>query len=457
MTTTRFDRIAPDQVIPTLQRRLLVDGYHLVLDLERSQGTRLVDARDGRSFLDFFSFFASNPLGMNHPAMIAPEFLEQLGRVAVNKVSNADFYTQTYAWFVDVLDRVGRPEPMQRFFFVDGGALAVENALKTAFDWKVRRNFRRGAAAETGHEVLHFEHAFHGRSGYTLSLTNTADPRKTMYFPKFDWPRIPSPAIRFPLDEAERLRLDEAEGRSLEMARIELERRQGRVAAIIIEPIQAEGGDRHFRAGFLAGLRRLADEYDALLVFDEVQTGVGMTGKFWAWEHFGVVPDLFSFAKKMQVGGIMVGPRIDDEPDNVFRTPSRINSTWGAHIVDMFRAARILEIVESERLVDNAAVQGARLLAGLRDIESRHAQLVSNARGLGLLCAFDLPDGHLRNQAVTACLDEGLLVPPCGPVSVRFRPPLNVRGSEIDEGLERLERALGKIASGRDAELTAGI
>ena len=457
MTAPRFDRIAPDSVIPTLQRRLLVDGYHLVLDLERSRGTHLVDARDGRSYLDFFSFFASNPLGMNHPAMTEPAFLEQLGRVAVNKVSNADFYTATYAWFVDVLDRVGRPEPMHRFFFVDGGSLAVENALKTAFDWKVRRNFRRGATAETGHEVLHFENAFHGRSGYTLSLTNTADPRKTMYFPKFDWPRIPSPAIRFPLDAAEHARLDGAEAESVAVARAELERRQGRVAAIIIEPIQAEGGDRHFRPGFLGALRRLADDYDALLIFDEVQTGVGMTGRFWAWEHFGVVPDLLAFAKKMQVGGIMAGPRIDDEPDNVFRVPSRINSTWGAHIVDMFRAARILEVIEADRLVENAAVQGARLVAGLREVERRHEGLVSNARGLGLMCAFDLPDGHLRNRAISACMDVGLLVPPCGPVSVRFRPPLTVSAAEVDEALGRLDSALGRIACARDAELTTGI
>jgi L-lysine 6-transaminase len=437
--------IAPSQVIPTLERRLLVDGYHLVLDLERSSGRTLVDARNGREYLDFFSFFASNALGMNHPALTEPDFLYRLGRAAVNKTSNADFYTAAYAEFVAALDRVARPESMRWFFFVDGGALAVENALKTAFDWKVRRNLRQGSRRETGGQVLHFEWAFHGRSGYTLSLTNTADPRKTMYFPKFDWPRVPSPAIHFPLDGAEAARLDAAEADALGKARNALEERQGEVAAIIIEPIQGEGGDRHFRRSFLQGIRDLADRYDALLIFDEVQTGVGVTGRFWAFEHFDVTPDLIAFAKKMQIGGIMAGTRVDEEPENVFRVPSRINSTWGGHIVDMIRATRILEVIEHENLVDHAGAMGSVLLEGLRQVAGRHPDLVDNVRGRGLMCAFDLPDPETRDRAIGACLERGLLVPPCGTRSVRFRPALNVTEREIGAALDRVDSALAAL------------
>ena len=445
--------MTPQQVLSTLERRILVDGYHLVVDLERSSGSWLHDSRDGKSYLDFFSFFASNPLGMNHPEMTEPRFLEQLARVAVNKVSNSDFYTRVYAEFVETLDRVGRPDCMRHFFFVDGGALAVENTLKAAFDWKVRRNFRGGATVERGHQVLHLERAFHGRSGYTLSLTNTADPRKTAYFPKFDWPRIPSPAIRFPLDEAETRRLDEAEGETLARARAFFEERQGEIAAIIAEPIQGEGGDRHFRESFLRGLRRLADEYEALLVFDEVQTGVGMTGRFWAFQHFDVTPDLIAFAKKLQVGGVMAGPRLDEEPENVFRVPSRINSTWGAHIVDMFRATRILRVIERDGLVHNAYRMGQRLLDGLQEIEARHPGLVSNARGRGLMCAIDLPDGETRDRLVQACMSAGLLAPACGERSLRFRPPLTVDADEIDEALERLSTALRQVRPRAAAEV----
>jgi L-lysine 6-transaminase len=439
-------RIAPDAVIPTLQKRILVDGFHVVLDLDRSQGSRVLDARDGKEYLDFYSFFASSPLGMNPPDLMEPAFLDRLGRVAVNKVANADFYSQVYAEFVDAVDRVARPASMEKFFFVDGGALAVENALKAAFDWKVRRNFAAGAKQERGHQVLHLEWAFHGRSGYTLSLTNTADPRKTMYFPKFDWPRIPSPAIRFPLTDAENARLDSEEAETLALARKYLEERQGDVAAILLEPIQAEGGDRHFRTSFLKSLRELADEYGALLIFDEVQTGVGITGKFWAFEHFDVEPDLIAFAKKMQVGGIMAGPRIEEEPENVFHVPSRINSTWGAHIVDMLRSAKMLEVIERDRLVDQAAVMGQRLLDGLQDVASRHDAFVDNVRGLGVMCAFDVPTGEARDAVVRGCLDDGLIVLPCGTESVRFRPALTIASEEIDEALERVDGTLRRVA-----------
>jgi L-lysine 6-transaminase len=451
MSTTR---LAPDGVLDALRRRMQVDGLDLVLDLERSHGCRLVDARDGRELLDFFTFFASNPIGMNHPALTEPAALERLARVAVNKPSNSDVYTEAYGEFVEAVDRVARHPSMRWFFFVDGGALAVENALKVAFDWKVRRNFRRGHTAERGHQVLHLEWAFHGRSGYTLSLTNTADPRKTMYFPKFDWPRIPSPAIHFPLDEREAERLDVAEADALARARQAFEERRDDVAAIIVEPIQAEGGDRHFRPEFLAGLRALADEFDALLIFDEVQTGVGMTGTFWAFEQLGAVPDLVTFAKKMQIGGMMAGPRVDEEPDNVFHVSSRINSTWGGHLVDMFRATRILEVIERERLVENAGRQGARLLAGLETLGDRYPGLVGNVRGRGLMCAISFPDGATRDRVIRDCHEARLLVLPCGQRSLRFRPALNIDAAAIDEGLAILDAVLrrtdppkGKTAS----------
>jgi L-lysine 6-transaminase len=437
----RPSHVPSTEVHDTLRRHLLVDGYPLVIDLEKSRGSIVRDAMTGRELIDFYSFFASNPLGFNHPGVLDERTRERLARTSTVKVANSDKYTTYFAEFVDTLSRTAAPPELSKYFFVEGGALAVENALKTAFDWKVRKNLAAGRG-ERGTKVLHLERAFHGRSGYTLSLTNT-DPNKTDYFPKFDWPRIPSPMIRFPL-EAHLAEVEERERSAIAAAEAAFEKDPHDIAAIIVEPIQSEGGDNHFRASFLRELRRLADAHEALLVFDEVQTGVGATGKWWAYQHFGVTPDVVCFAKKMQTGGILVGDRIDDVPDNAFRKPGRINSTWGGGLVDMVRATRILEIVVEEDLLENARARGAELLRALQAMQARHAA-VDNARGLGLLCAIDLPDAKTRDAVIKRCFADGMLVLACGQRSVRFRPALNVPAEIIAEGATRLEAAIAAV------------
>lgn len=436
------------RVLETLRRAMLVDGFDLVLDLEASQGCRLVDERDGRRYLDFFSFFASNPVGMNHPRTRDPEFRERLLRASLSRPSNSDIYTVEMARFVETFRRLAMPEPFAHAFFVDGGALAVENALKASFDWKVRKNLARGRGEELGGQVLHLEQAFHGRSGYTLSVTNTADPRKTMYFPTFAWPRIESPYLRFPVDEAERRRVAEAEERALSQLASAFEERGDDIAAILVEPIQGEGGDNHFRSEFLAALREAADRHEAMLVFDEVQTGVGMTGTFWAFEQLGVVPDMICFAKKMQVGGFIAGPRIDEVERNVFRESTRINSTWGGSLTDMVRAELILRIIEEERLMEAAARLGREILAGLGELAEAGAPL-SNLRGAGLMCAFDLASPEERDRVLKSCREKGLLLLGSGTRSIRFRPPLVISSEEIREGLGLLQEALEVLAAPR--------
>jgi len=304
--------ITANQARATIGRHMLADGLDLVLDLDRSTPSRLVDAATGRSYLDLFSHFASAPLGTNHPALATAEAQARLARGATNNPSNSDVYTVEMASFVDTFARVGIPAELPHLFVVAGGALAVENALKTAFDWKVRKNLAAGRG-ERGHAVIHFERAFHGRSGYTLSLTNT-DPLKTKYFPKFDWPRIPVPPLTFPAEGDALERTIAAERASVAAIERVFADSPHDVAAIIIEPIQGEGGDNHFRPQFLAELRRLADEHEAMLIFDEVQTGVGLTGRFWAYSHFDVVPDILCFGKKMQVCGILCGRRVEEVP-----------------------------------------------------------------------------------------------------------------------------------------------
>ena len=337
------------------------------------------------------------------------------------------------------------PAHLPHLFLIAGGSAAVENALKAAMDWKVRRNFAKGVREERGHTIIHFQDAFHGRGGYTLSLTNTADPRKHQYFAKFDWPRVPNPALRFPIDASELARVQKAEAESLAAIEAAFAEHGDDVAAIILEPIQAEGGDHHFRREFLADLRRICDEREALLIFDEVQTGMGITGRMWSHEHFDVKPDLLAFGKKTQVCGIMAGPRLDDEPENVFRVSSRINSTWGGNLVDMVRCQRYLEIMAAEDLVGNASRVGGHLLNSLTSLTGEMPEALSNARGRGLMCAVDLPDGASRDAVRNAMYERGVIILGCGTRSLRFRPPLDITSAEVDEALELLSTSVRRV------------
>jgi len=446
MSGFRSVHVPPSEVHERLAEHLLIDGYRLVLDEERSHGSWLVDARDGREFLDLYTQFASAPLGSNPPGIVDdPEFMALLARVAANKPANSDMYTTHLADFVETFARVLGDPVLPHLFFVEGGALAVENALKTAFDWKSRRNEAAGRSRDLGTKVMHLTRAFHGRSGYTMSLTNT-DPAKTDRFPVFDWPRIDVPAITFPL-ETHRGDVEAAEARALTQARAAFEQNPHDIACFIAEPIQAEGGDNHLRPEFLQAMQALCHTYDALFVLDEVQTGVGITGTAWAYQQLGLEPDVVAFGKKVQLGGIMAGHRVDEVADNVFRVSSRINSTWGGGLTDMVRSRRILEIIEAEGLFDHAAKAGGYLLNELQVLGDRHAGLVSNVRGRGLMCAIDLPDTGLRDRVITMLREAQVLVLPCGVRTIRFRPALNVTTDELKVGVRALDDVLGRLAA----------
>ena len=446
--TTQQVRLTPGQVHEVLSRHMLADGFDFVLDLEKSEGSHLFDSRHGKRLLDFFSFFASNPIGMNHPGLKTPEFQQRILRAAVHNPTNSDVYTVEMAEFVETFARHAGNDYLKHFFFVAGGTLGVENAIKAAFDWKVRKNFAKGYREERGHQVLHFEQAFHGRSGYTITMTNTADPRKTAYFTKFQWPRVLNPKVTLPLTED---RLKDVKAReALAVAQIERAFEQNRddIAAIIIEPIQGEGGDNHFRKEFHQELRRLADKHEAMLIYDEVQAGMGITGRMWAHQNYDVKPDMIAFGKKTQVCGFICGDRIEEIKDNVFHVSSRLNSTWGGNLVDMVRCQRYLEIMDEERLIENAAARGAELLAGLESIAKEYPEHVTNARGKGLMCAFDLRDPALRDAVRGKCYENGVVILGSGTHSIRFRPTLAVTKEFITEGLEKVRTGI-KQAIGR--------
>jgi L-lysine 6-transaminase len=443
--------VSADRVHDVLGRHLLTGGFALVLDTVRSHGSDVVDARTGEHYLDLYSFFASAPLGLNPDGLTDdPEFMALLSEVAANKPANSDIYTTHYAEFVETFARVLGDPALPHLFFIEGGALAVENALKCAFDWKSRHNQARGRSVELGTKVLHLTRAFHGRTGYTMSLTNT-DPVKTDRYPKFDWPRIDVPAMVFPLEE-HLAEVEAAERHALDAARAAFATYPHDIACFIAEPIQGEGGDNHMRPDFLAAMQQLCRDNDALFILDEVQTGVGLTGTNWAYQQLGLEPDIVAFAKKVQLGGIMAGRRVDDVPDNVFAVQGRINSTWGGGLADMVRSRRMLEIIERDGLVARAAELGDVLLADLQRLGDRHDALVSNVRGRGLMCAFDLPDSDRRDDLIRRLYDdEHLLVLGCGPHSIRFRPALSISRDELGRAVAAFDRALSALATSWEA------
>ncbi|MBL3593128.1 MAG: L-lysine 6-transaminase [Synergistaceae bacterium] len=451
MTQVKWS-VSPDQVFSTIEKWVLRDGFDIVIDMEKSKGSHIVDARNGDQWLDFYTFFASSPFGMNHPKLANDEFKEKIFRAAINKVASSDIYTEAMAEFVQTFAEVAKPEGFNHLFFIDYGTLAVENAFKVAMDWKVRKLLAKGKISKgdavkgrKGTKVLHFNEAFHGRSGYTLTVTNTHDPNKYQYFAQYDWPRVLNPKITWPLEENLGVVqwLESVAEKQIKQA---IADNPDDICAIIIETIQGEGGDNHFRTEFMKKLRQIADENEMLLIFDEVQCGMGVTGKMWAWEHHGVKPDIFSFGKKAQICGICAGPRVDEVEDNCFKVSSRINSTWGGTVVDMVRSARYLEIYRDDNILDYVAnTAGPRLFNGLKELEKEFPELLCNVRGKGLMCAYDFRDGATRDKVLKALWAKKMLILPCGDVSIRYRPALNVPVEDLDRATDLTRQVLKSL------------
>ena len=422
----------------------LADGMPVVINLKESSGVWIVDEVSGKRYLDAFTCFASWPLGYNHEGFNDPAFEEELLRAAKSNVSNSDLYSEEMTKFVECFGSRVSPEGFDHHFWIAGGSLAVENALKTAFDWKARKLGRTDFETSCDDlHILHFDHAFHGRSGYTMSVTHTL-PDKVGLFPKYKWPQVYSPAIEYGYDGSVLNNIDAEEEKAcneIESVMAQCPTTSGKVAAILIEPMQGEGGDRHFRPNFLKRLREFADKYESLLIFDEVQTGFYGSGERWLWEKLGVAPDIVSFGKKAQVCGIYAGSRIDEVEDNVFRKSSRINSTWGSNLVDMVRSRRFVDIVEQENLLSRVRETGEHVLRGLRRIAEDH-EVILNVRGHGSLIAFTLPSSSIRDSISSGLMDREVIALGCGPDSIRFRLPLIMTPEEGDILLDRLSDVL---------------
>jgi 4-aminobutyrate aminotransferase/(S)-3-amino-2-methylpropionate transaminase len=426
---------------------------HYYQDARRSLGNYAVDV-DGNTLLDVYGHIACVPVGYNHPALLEAFRSEKFAWLAGWRPALGVAPPPEWVDLVEGPLMRCAPKGHDRVMTVTTGAEAVENALKAAFAWKMRRR-RDGrpwsaddlAAVMKNHQpgvhelkVISFEGAFHGRTLGALSATRSKAIHK-LDFPAFDWPVVPFPANRFPLDA------HVEENRALEarvLAQIEdvLRAAEGTVAALIVEPIQGEGGDRHASASFFRALRSLLTKYEAAFIVDEVQTALGATGTFWAHEqwHLEEPPDVVTWSKKFQLGGLHL--RADFVPTEAYRL-------FNTFLGDPLRAAQaevILDVVARDGLIDHTRRTGELLVAGLADLCARYPAVFSQPRGLGTFAAVDVRDAATRDRILDGVRQIGLEAGGSGDRSIRFRPALVFGARHVAEAMERFDHVAKELA-----------
>ncbi|CAF0749985.1 unnamed protein product [Adineta ricciae] len=405
-----------------------------VLDIDKSIGNYAVDI-DGNVMLDVYEQIASLPLGYNHPAI---QKVFQDSKNLSQLVNRPALGVHPTPQFIKQIDQTLLPIAPKGLEYVQPmmcGSCSNENAFKAICIWYATK--QRGGKPFTDEElkssmvnkapgcspvtIMSFEGAFHGRTFGALACTHSK-PIHKLDIPSFDWPIAPFPRYKYPLQEHERENKKE-DGRCL--ARIEelfheYKSKNSSVAGVVVEPIQSEGGDYHGSPAFFQKLQKITKANGAALLIDEVQTGLGATGKFWAYEHFNLPepPDVVTFSKKFQTGGYFA--KADFQP----KQPYRIFNTWMGEPAKLLVLDAILKTVKAENLVDNTRKTGDILLKGLEDISRKYSKLILNVRGRGTFCAFDMPDASTRDKFIGQMRNAGIQMGACGDVAVRFRPAL---------------------------------
>lgn len=378
--------------------------YPLVVD--GGQGCVIRDS-DGNQFLDFTSNIGACPLGYGHHDIM--HALACIAQNGAHKIAGQDFYCREHAElsqkFLSILP------PGFRAFFVNSGAEAVENSIKISY----RKRLGQGLPVLPG---VSCTGAFHGRTLGALSFTLSKPVQKAGF------PELPVMRIKFCKEDTDP-DID-AVGKVLE---------QNKVAFIISEVIQGEGGYNVASRKFIQNLRMQADAHGVPLILDEVQSGMGRTGKWWAFEHYDVTPDIMSAAKALQVGATAFRADFDPGQQGV------LSSTWGGGSrIDLAVGATIIDVIKRDRLLDNATSMGGRLKKGLQELVGKGG--VIDVRGIGLMVGIEFDTKEQRDAALARMFKSGLLLLPAGQKAMRAIPPFIITADEIDEGLEIATGAL---------------
>jgi L-lysine 6-transaminase len=424
-------------MIQELSRYVITDAQPVVVDLARGEGMWLTTV-DGQKIFDWAGYYASKLVGHNHPGLYEPEYVQRLVRAANNKVANPDFLTEECLEYYRTLHRLAprcMRNPKLEVYAVNSGAEAIENMMKYFINLHHQRSEGRARKGERL-RFLYFEKAFHGRTIFALNVTQTLDPVATKDFHGLIPGNIQAP---FPgvntsePPEKNRARTEEV----LQIIAKFLERYAGEMVGMVVEPIQGAGGHRVAEPEFFQGLSRLAHQHGIFLGFDEVQTAGGPTGDIFMVDQLDLPhpPQAVAVAKKFGCGAVYMLYPMEDK--------GVLDSTWGGPLVDMVRFVQEMKIIERENLIARAKINGEKLAEGLRGLEKKFPDLVSNVRGLGLYQGFSLATPELKDRLEELALQkERLLLLPAGPLSIRLRPNLSVTEPEITHLMELLECCL---------------
>ena len=386
-----------------------LSAYPIVHSKE-GQGCYFKDI-DNNTFLDFACQIASNPLGYNNPEL--NEVIKQYRKHPI-KYAGQDFVVEEHLRLIEELTSI-TPKGLNSAFLINSGAEAVENCIKIAL--------RKQKQAKYG---ISFQNSFHGRTLGALSCTNSKAVQKKNF--------LSIPMKRLPYSEDALCELERL---------LNQESSPNEIGFIIIEAVQGEGGYNIAPKQLMKELRKFTLKHDIPLICDEVQSGMARTGKWWAFQHFNIKPDIMSSAKALQVGAAIANRKLFPSE------AGSISSTWGGgHIIDLAIGAKTIKIIKKRKLLNNINRQGIYLKKRLTEIQNTTNQLFS-IRGLGLMIAFDLKTKAIRNNILVECIKNGLVLLGCGGKGIRMIPPYIVSKKELDEALFILENALNKFKSSK--------
>lgn len=443
------------ELLQSLDKIQQTGSVKLFIDYEKSIGNYMVDA-DGNTFLDIITQISSIPLGYNHPALIEAlrdqaNMAEFVNRPCLGFLPPKQFISRISNALLEVA-----PKGLTEVQTMACGSCSVENALKAAFIYY--RDQQRGGAPPTKEELhttmwnqspgspqlsaISFDGGFHGRTMGALSCTHSKAIHK-LDVPAFDWPIAQFPRYKYPLEANAQENAQEDQRCLANVDQLIHDYRdKAPVAAMIVEPIQSEGGDFHGSPEFFKGLRRICNQNKIGLIVDEVQTGCGPTGRFWAHEHFNMedAPDFVTFSKKMLLGGYFYKPEF--RPNQAYR----VFNTWMGDPSKLILLEQVIAVIQKENLLAKIEQTGSRLQKGLHELQAKFHGLVSNVRGRGTFCALDFPDGSTRDKALEQLALHGVYAGGCGEKSVRVRTALVFNEKHADILLERLNTVLGKMS-----------